>query len=265
MLASFHACGTEPTSQALVISWCSLLNRLSPPCFHTSAGIPSPPGALPSFRSANALAMSAMVGISSRFVLVMRWGMLSRASWSMSPGTLSSFWKCSLHLATTFLLSEKVPIPSVDFRWTGPFILGPQNFLQSTVEALHVLSVSSPLQLHCLPFPPVWLQCTGAFLYQFAGIFVCCSGGSSAPGLQHSLLPIRVCSAWSLGSNQSWCFLSGLPRYVLGVLYTTCCRAAHFSSGVELSFSSHWARALSISCSKRSPCGWWYLVLLCWA
>ena len=39
MLASFHACGTEPTSQALVISWCSLLNRLSPPCFHTSAGI----------------------------------------------------------------------------------------------------------------------------------------------------------------------------------------------------------------------------------
>ena len=41
MLASFHACGTEPISQALVISWCSLLNRLSPPCFHTSAGIPS--------------------------------------------------------------------------------------------------------------------------------------------------------------------------------------------------------------------------------
>ena len=34
------ACGTEPISQALVISWCSLLNRLSPPCFHTSAGIP---------------------------------------------------------------------------------------------------------------------------------------------------------------------------------------------------------------------------------
>ena len=42
MLSSFYACGTEPTSQALVISWCSLLNRLSPPCFHTSAGIPPP-------------------------------------------------------------------------------------------------------------------------------------------------------------------------------------------------------------------------------
>ena len=46
-----------------------------------------------------------------------------------------------------------------------------------------------------------------------------------------SLLFIRVCSSWSLGSNQSWCFLSGLPRYVLAVLYTTCCRAAHSSSG----------------------------------
>ena len=83
MLASFHACGTEPISQALVISWCSLLNRLSPPCFHTSAGIPSPPGALPSFRLAIALAISSIVGISSRLVLVMRCGMLSRASWSM--------------------------------------------------------------------------------------------------------------------------------------------------------------------------------------
>ena len=47
------------------------------------------------------------------------------------------------------------------------------------------------------------------------------------------ILLIKVCSSWSLGSNQSWCFLSGLPRYVLAVLYTTCCRAAHYSSGVE--------------------------------
>ena len=28
-----------------------------------------------------------------------------------------------------------------------------------------------------------------------------------------SLLLKRVCSSWSLGSNQSWCFLSGLTRY----------------------------------------------------
>ena len=75
-----------------------------------------------------------------------------------------------------------------------------------------------------------------------------------------SLLLIRVCSSWSLWTNQSWCFLSGLPRYVLAVLYylyTTCCRAAHSSSGVELSFS-HCARALSISCSKLSV---WLMVL----
>ena len=41
---------------------------------------------------------------------------------------------------------------------------------------------------------------------------------------------IRVCSSWSLGSNQYWCFLSGLPRYVVAVLYTTCYRAAYSSS-----------------------------------
>ena len=38
----------------------------------------------------------------------------------------------------------------------------------------------------------------------------------------------------------------------------TCCRTAHSSSGVELSFSSHWARALSLSCSKLSV---WLMVL----
>ena len=68
------------------------------------------------------------------------------------------------------------------------------------------------------------------------------------------LLLIRVCSSWLLESNQSWWFLSGLPRYVLAVLYTTCYSAAHSSSGVEFSFSYHWAKALSISCSKLSLC-----------
>ena len=66
---------------------------------HTSAGIPYPPGALPFFRPAIALDISSMVGKSSRLVLVTRCGMMSRASWSMSPGMLSSLWKCSLHLA----------------------------------------------------------------------------------------------------------------------------------------------------------------------
>ena len=74
-----------------------------------------------------------------------------------------------------------------------------------------------------------------------------------------SFLLIRIiCSSWSLGSNQSWYLLSGLPRYVLAVLYTTCCRAAHSPSSVEFSFSSHWARAMSISCSKLSL---WLMVL----
>ena len=72
------------------------------------------------------------------------------------------------------------------------------------------------------------------------------------------LLLICVCSSWSLGSNQSWCFPSGLLRYVLAVLYTTCCRAGHSSSGVVFSLSSHWARVLSISCSKVSL---WLVVL----
>ena len=94
MPASFHGCGKKPTYQAMVIIWCSLLNILSPPWFHTSARIPSPPGALPSFKPAIALATSYVVGISSRLILVMRCGMLSTASWYMSPGTLSSFWKC---------------------------------------------------------------------------------------------------------------------------------------------------------------------------
>ena len=73
-----------------------------------------------------------------------------------------------------------------------------------------------------------------------------------------SLLLIRIYNSWSLGSNQSWFFLSGLSRCVLAVLYTTCCRAAHSSSGVEFSFSSHWARTLSICCSKLSL---WLMVL----
>ena len=154
VLASFHVCGTEPTSQALMINWCSLLSKLSPPCFHTSAWIPSPPGALPSFRPAIALAISAMVGISSRLVLVMRSGMLSRASWYMSPG-----------MSSHNSLAVREGLHSIFwFQVNGSLLIGPPHFLQSTVEALHVVSVSSSLQLHCLPFPPVWHQFTGAFL-----------------------------------------------------------------------------------------------------
>ena len=68
-----------------------LLNKLS---FNHSSVLPYvsrnsiAPGALPSFRPAIALAISAMVGISSRLVLVMRCGMLS------FPTSLTSVYGC---------------------------------------------------------------------------------------------------------------------------------------------------------------------------
>ena len=144
MLAFFHTCGTEPTSQALVISWSSLLNRVSRPCFHISAGIPSSPGALPSFWQ-----VIALIWISSRLVLVMHCGMLPSTSWSKTPGTLSSFWKCSLHLSTTLLLSEKVSILYFDFMWTGLFSWVP------TLPSVHCRSPSCCFcqQLCAAPLP----------------------------------------------------------------------------------------------------------------
>ena len=65
------------------------------------------------------------------------------------------------------------------------------------------------------------------------------------------LLLIRVCSSWSFGGRTSpgvFCLacqeMSWL--YVHDLLQS----CPYSSSGVEFSFSSHWARALSISCSK---------------
>ena len=86
----------------MVISWSSLLNRLSPPCFHTSAGIPSPLGALPSFRLTIALAISSMVNTSSRHMLVLHCWMLSSAWCSMSLGTFYQL-----------ISSEQVPFSQV--------------------------------------------------------------------------------------------------------------------------------------------------------
>ena len=100
------------------------------------------PDALSSFRVAIALAISAMVGISSRLVLVMHCRMLSRASWFMSPVMLSSFWKWSLHLATTLAVREG--LHSIYwFQVNRSLLFGSPHFLQSIVEALHVVSVSS--------------------------------------------------------------------------------------------------------------------------
>ena len=141
MMAFFHACGTKPASQALVISWCSQPNRLSPPCFHTSAGIPSPPGTSPYFRLTIALAISSMVGNLSRHVLLMRCGMLSRASLSMLSGTLSRFLPqfscCQIMHAFHLLISgENIPfswvptLPSV--RCRSPSCCFRQQFCSST-------------------------------------------------------------------------------------------------------------------------------------
>ena len=256
MPASFHACGTEPTYQALVISWCRLLNRSSPPCFHASAGIPSHPDALPSFRPAIALAISSMVGISSRHVSVMRCGILSRALWYMSPGTLSNSWKCShsillqvsccqrrypFHL---LISGEQVPsswvpiLPSVHCR-------SPSWFLSAA------LCSSTAFLSHQSDFSARVHFCSSLQAYLYAAVVDLVLLVCNTLWWAWSLLLIRVCSSWSFGLNQSWWFMCGLPRYVLAVLYTTCCQASHSSSGVELSFSSHWVRALSI-CSKLS-------------
>ena len=76
------------------------------------------------------------------------------------------------------------------------------------------------------------------------------------PGIERRYISIYIED--NSYSNQTWCFLSGLPRHFFAVLYTTLCRAAHSSSGVEFSFSSHWARAQSIYCSELSL---WLMVL----
>ena len=104
------------------------------------------------------------------------------------------------------------------FQVNKSLLLGSPHFRQSFVEALHVVSVSSSLQLHCLPFPPVLLQCTGAFCGSLQAslyaavvdlMLLVCNNLWWA----WSLLLIRVRSSWSLGSNQSWWFFSGVLAY----------------------------------------------------
>ena len=86
MLASFQACGTWPSSHIFMIHRCSLLEKLTPPYFHTSAGIPSPPGDFPSFSPLITLAISSIVGFSSRAVLTLCYCTFSSTSGSMSTG-----------------------------------------------------------------------------------------------------------------------------------------------------------------------------------
>ena len=95
MLASCHTCGYMTSSHILMIHRCSLLDKLAPPYFHTSAGIPSPPGAFPSFSLLIALTISSIVGYSARAVLTLRFYMFS-------------------HLAITLLILDVHIVSSVD-------------------------------------------------------------------------------------------------------------------------------------------------------
>ena len=99
IMASFQTCDSWPSSHILLIHRCSLLDKMAPPYFHTSAGIPSPPGALLSFTPLIALTISSIVDFPSRAVWTLCCCMFSSASGSMSAGTLSNFWKYSLNLA----------------------------------------------------------------------------------------------------------------------------------------------------------------------
>jgi len=207
------------------------------------------------FRLAIALAISSMVGISSRLVLIMRCGMLSRAPWSIWPGTLSSFGSVHSILPQLYCCQRRSTFQLLISARS--LLFGSPHFLRSIVEAFHVVSIGSYLQLILLHFPPVWLQYSlQACLYAAVVDLVLLIYNTLR--WAWSVMLIRVCSFWSLGSNQSWCFLSSLPRYVLAVLYTTCCRATHSSSGVEFAFSFQWARGLSIFCSRLSL---WMMVL----
>ena len=91
MLASFQVCGTWPSTHSLMIHRCSLLDKLAPPYFHTSAGITSPLGAFPSLSLFSALTTLSIDGFSSRAVLTLRFYMFSSTSSSMFPGTLNNF------------------------------------------------------------------------------------------------------------------------------------------------------------------------------
>ena len=133
-------------------------------------------------------------------------------------------------------------------------LLGSLHFLQSIVEAIHVVSVSSSTAFlsHQSNFSARmrFCSCLQASLYAAVVglvLLVC-----ETLWWAWSLLLMRICSSWSLGVEPVLVFSVWLAKICLALLYTTCSRAAYSSSVVELSFSSHLARALSVSCSTFS-------------
>ena len=108
-------------------------------------------------------------------------------------------------------------------------LLGSPHFLQSIVEALisymsAPLCSSTALRSHQSDFSARVRFCSSLQASFHAAVVDLILMVCNTLRWDWSLLLIRVCSSWSLASNQSWCFLSGVPRYVLAVLYSTCCR-----------------------------------------
>ena len=92
--ASRRSCGNFPCSQQQRKSSC-LLWRVWPPCFQISAGMSSPPAALPLLSCLMALVVSSRVGSSSSSGLTVCWGMCRIAvSWTVRFA-LKRAWKCS--------------------------------------------------------------------------------------------------------------------------------------------------------------------------
>ena len=147
-------------------------------------------------------------------------------------------------------------------------LLESPHFLQSTVEALHVVSVSSSLQLHCLPFPPVWLQCTG----------LCCNLQASLHAAVEDLvllvcntlwwawspLLIRVCSSSSLGVEPVVMFSIWLANICLGCVVYDPLHSSPFFVWCWVFLLLPIGREHCPSPTQSSPYGWWYLVLQCW-
>ena len=209
MLPSFHARGKEPTSQALVISSWGLLNRLSPPGFYNSAGISSPPGALPSFRPAIALTISSMVGISSRHVLAIRCGMLSRASCLCRQGRGVAFGSVHSILSQLSCCQRRPPFhmlisgEHVPSSWIT-------HFLQFIVEVLHVVSAAARCSFtvflsHQSDFSARVRFCSSLQASLLAAVVDLVLLVCNTLWWAWSLLLIRVGSS-SLGSNEFCCF-----------------------------------------------------------
>ena len=147
--ASRRSCGNFPCSQQQRKSSWSLLWRAWPPCFQISAGMPSPPAALPLFSCLMALVISSRVGSSSSSGLTVCWGMCRIAlSWTVRFA-LKRAWKCSDQRSKIDALSVR----SFPFTERGNALLHVTYVVSSECQRnkrdtgnLYVLSGSTPIR-----------------------------------------------------------------------------------------------------------------------